>query len=82
VEFGANESVVTLRVSDSGMGFDPSVKKPNAGIGLISMSERLRLVGGQLGVKSEPNCGTEILAEVPLVKAEDATLAKSQIAGG
>jgi PAS domain S-box-containing protein len=82
VEFGANESLVTLQISDSGTGFDPSVKKPNAGIGLIGMNERLRLVGGQLRVNSEPNRGTEVLAEVPLVKTEDATMAKSQVAGG
>jgi signal transduction histidine kinase len=36
------------------------------GIGLVSMRERLRLVGGMLFVKSEPMRGTEILAEVPL----------------
>jgi len=81
VEFGVNEEAVTLRICDSGMGFDPSVKKPNAGIGLIGMSERLRLAGGRLLVKSEPNCGTEILAEVPLITTEDITDQKSQVAG-
>ena len=30
---------------------------------------------------SQPNCGTEIVAEVPLVTAEDATQVKSQVAG-
>ena len=34
------------------------------------MRERLRLVGGKLMVKSEPNRGTEIFAEVSLATAE------------
>ncbi|MGB9449633.1 MAG: PAS domain S-box protein [Candidatus Acidiferrum sp.] len=82
VELATNGNGVTLRISDSGRGFDPSVQKLDAGIGLIGMSERLRLVGGRLLVMSQPNSGTEIVAEVPLVTAEDATQVKSQVAGG
>ena len=52
------------------------MRKSNAGIGLIGMSERLRLVGGQLMVRSQPNCGTEIVAEVPQITAEDVTQSK------
>jgi len=82
VELGADASLVTLRISDAGRGFDPSVQKPDAGIGIIGMSERLRLVGGHLVVKSLPNCGTEIIAEVPLTAAEEAPRVKAQVAGG
>jgi PAS domain S-box-containing protein len=71
VELSGSASTVTLRISDSGRGFDPSSQRPNAGIGLIGMSERLRLVGGCLAVKSRPDCGAEILAEVPLAFAGD-----------
>lgn len=66
VEVGANATGISLRISDTGKGFDTGVQNPRAGIGLIGMSERLRLVGGRLMVKSEPERGTEILAEVPL----------------
>lgn len=57
---------IRLRVSDSGMGFDiesPSTKK---GLGLISMRERLRLVGGSISIDSRPSLGTQIDARVPL----------------
>lgn len=44
VELLGYEGMLTLRVSDSGHGFDPGMHKP--GLGLIGMRERLRLVGG------------------------------------
>jgi len=62
---------VRLTVTDSGVGFDPAIQ--NAGIGLMSMRERLRFCGGMLTVKSAPNQGTEIAAEVVAVKAKPAT---------
>ena len=54
---------VQLVVRDFGQGFDPAAQR--GGIGLTSMRERLRLCGGVLHVKSSPNEGTEIAAEVP-----------------
>jgi signal transduction histidine kinase len=66
VELCANEHDVSLRISDEGRGFDPDLKSAASGIGLISMRERLRLVGGRLSVRSELMQGTEVLAEIPL----------------
>jgi PAS domain S-box-containing protein len=66
VELGANSMGVSLRVTDAGKGFEPDLSNPDAGIGLVGMRERLRLVGGRLSVKSELLHGTEIIAEVPL----------------
>jgi PAS domain S-box-containing protein len=66
VELGSNEDGVSLRIIDAGRGFDPDRGKADAGIGLVSMRERLRLVGGRLSVKSGVLRGTEIHAEVPL----------------
>jgi PAS domain S-box-containing protein len=61
---GAPDSV-RLRVSDSGTGFDPaSVQRDR--LGLISMAERLRNLGGELTVQSRPGCGTSIEASVLL----------------
>jgi PAS domain S-box-containing protein len=66
VELGANSMGVSLRIADAGRGFEPDLSNPTAGIGLVGMRERLRLVGGRLSVKSELLHGTEIIAEVPL----------------
>jgi signal transduction histidine kinase len=58
---------VLLRIKDNGIGFDYS--RQSSGIGLTSMRERLRLVGGQLLVDSSLNQGTEITAEVYIAES-------------
>ncbi len=63
LEAGAGE--VVLRVRDSGRGFDVRAGKP-AGLGMISMRERLRIAGGALLISSAPGEGTGIEARVPL----------------
>jgi PAS domain S-box-containing protein len=59
---------VRLSVHDSGSGFDPKLTANRHGLGLISMTERLKSVNGQLVITSKPGEGTSILARVPLVK--------------
>jgi len=71
VELVCDANEVSLRVSDAGKGFEPNLKAADAGIGLISMRERLRLLGGSLSVRSEPARGTEILAQIPLSASPD-----------
>ena len=55
-----------LNVSDSGKGFNLDQAMNGRGIGLISMRERLRLVNGELLIKSEPNRGTTVMARIRL----------------
>jgi PAS domain S-box-containing protein len=80
VELGANESGVSLRIRDDGKGFDAGSPNPRAGIGLIGMQERIRLVGGRLSVRSAPSQGAEILAEVPWNNSRNETEIKRQAA--
>jgi signal transduction histidine kinase len=51
-------SVVRLRVSDEGGGFDSGA--PNSGFGLVSMRERAQSVGAQLLVSSSPGHGSQV----------------------
>ena len=51
-----------LTIQDSGIGFDTS--NVSMGLGLLNMSERVKLVGGQFKIKSAPEEGTEIWVEV------------------
>ena len=69
VDLGANRNTVSLRISDTGKGFNPAVKNLHSGIGLVGMRERLRLVDGKLSIVSQPMRGTEVLAEIPLSTA-------------
>ena len=58
---------INLTVKDSGSGFDPDEAMRGRGLGLTSMNERLKLVGGQLSIHSQVGRGTTIHAVVPLV---------------
>jgi signal transduction histidine kinase len=57
---------ITLRIEDTGDGFDLDQALRKGGLGLISMEERVRLVGGELKVQSQPGQGTTVTAFVPL----------------
>jgi signal transduction histidine kinase len=59
-----------LEVRDSGRGFDPSEARSNPGLGLASMEERVRLVGGELTVSSKPRQGTSIAVRIPLPEGD------------
>jgi PAS domain S-box-containing protein len=59
----AHDTLV-LRVEDTGRGFDTAAH--NGGLGLVSMHERLRSIGGEMTVRSSPGHGTTIEARVPI----------------
>ena len=64
VELTGYDDRIELCISDSALGFSPEAAKRSCGLGLISMQERLRLVGGELSVESEPSHGTRIRARI------------------
>jgi hypothetical protein len=49
---GVTSALVPLRAIDAGVGFDPSSMAARAGLGLASMRERLRLLGGTITLNS------------------------------
>jgi signal transduction histidine kinase len=59
------DGVLELEVSDSGKGFDVETFH-HAGLGLISIEERLRSLNGSCEIRSVPQLGTTIVARVPL----------------
>jgi PAS domain S-box-containing protein len=81
-ELNGADNEIRLRVVDAGVGFDSDVRRADAGIGLVSMRERLRLVDGTLFVRSAPSKGTEILAQVPLSVLVNEERRRTQAAGG
>jgi signal transduction histidine kinase/ABC-type uncharacterized transport system substrate-binding protein len=56
---------IHLSVSDRGAGFEQS-RLFRMGLGIRSMEERLRLIGGRLDIQSRPGAGTRIQVSVPL----------------
>jgi PAS domain S-box-containing protein len=69
VELSGGADEVTLRITDDGVGFDPGSVDGNGGLGLVSMRERLRLVGGTIVIDSRPSAGTRIDVHVPVSPA-------------
>ena len=65
VELDEISSSLRLRISDRGAGFDPISAESTEGLGLLSMEERLRSMGGELFVHSRPGGGTCIEACIP-----------------
>jgi two-component system sensor histidine kinase UhpB len=68
VSLDCRGQILRMRIKDFGIGFDPSVL--GKGLGLVTMQERLRMVGGVLRVNSVQGKGTELEAEA---KIRDAT---------
>lgn len=71
VRLERSHNVVSLVISDDGVGFDPGELSPTegTGLGLFGMRERLTLVGGVAEVESKKGEGTKIVARVPLGKS-------------
>jgi PAS domain S-box-containing protein len=66
VKLCGSPKLLHLTISDDGVGFATSGAKTKPGLGLISMRERLHLVGGKFVIVSKPGSGTRIEATVPV----------------
>jgi signal transduction histidine kinase len=74
---------IHLRVEDAGVGFDVTTLGSKAGLGFVSMQERLRLLHGTMHVESAPSRGTRIDAWVPpmmLASADNEAAHRSETA--
>jgi len=67
VEVEGTAETVELVVRDAGAGFDVEEVKARGGLGLVSMQERINMLGGKFSIESRPGGGTKIVASVPLI---------------
>ncbi len=65
VHIGAENGQVVLEVTDNGRGFNPEAVDRIGGMGLASMHERARALGGSLTISSAPDAGTTVKTMVP-----------------
>lgn len=70
IEFVKNN--IRIYIYDDGKGFDINELKvmdfdSNGGFGLISMRERVELLGGEFNISSEPGKGTRLNIMIPLI---------------
>jgi PAS domain S-box-containing protein len=57
--------ILRLTIKDFGVGFDPNAVRKSQGLGMISMEERTRILGGTFQVTTNVQRGTEIVIEIP-----------------
>ncbi|KUO14416.1 hypothetical protein AQJ91_46920 [Streptomyces dysideae] len=81
LRLSATEDNVTLVITDDGVGFDTGRSFPGH-LGLRSMRERAREVGGTLDVDSRPGHGTWVRADVPARVAPDGPCAEGSRRAG
>jgi signal transduction histidine kinase len=66
VRLEATTNALYLSIADEGVGFDMTEKSNRTGLGIRSMQERLRLLGGRVEIRSWPGQGTKVEVWVPL----------------
>lgn len=60
------DSTIHLSVSDQGKGFNPKRNRSGEGLGIRSMEERVRSLGGRIEIRSKEGMGTKIEVWLPL----------------
>jgi len=66
VALSGTADAIYLRIIDHGRGFDPGQVQGKSGLGLVSMRERVRPLGGEIAIDSQPSRGTQLHVRVPL----------------
>ena len=55
-----------ITVADDGRGFEPRVVEGRSGSGLLSITERVRFLGGSMDIESNPGLGSRLRLTLPL----------------
>jgi len=66
VTMTGDDGTLRLVIADAGRGFDADTAGKRGGLGLVSMRERLHLVGGSMTVRSGVGGGTTLEFQVPV----------------
>ncbi len=68
IELMRGGGMITMRYSDNGKGFDPSLpdsKPSTVGMGISNIHGRVKGYGGRCTMESEPGRGMSVLIEIP-----------------
>lgn len=70
VSINENDKLLTLKVVDDGVGFEPN-EIPENRFGIRGIVERASLFGGLAKIKSRPGQGTKIIVKLPIAHIAD-----------
>ena len=74
------DDIVTLSIADNGQGFD-TTRQGHLGVGLLSMQERMKALGGDVQVESTPGKGTRVVAYCNRLGVDTTTTKDGEAAG-
>ena len=65
IRLSRQEGRVLMRITDDGRGFDAHASPSHEALGLVSMRERVRMLGGQFELDSSAGSGTVVAVTLP-----------------
>lgn len=65
VTLDRQERHVVMQVADDGRGFECQSNAGRSGLGLVSLRERVRMLGGRLDIRAAPSVGTTLIVTLP-----------------
>jgi len=73
VDARSDGAQVIIRISDDGVGYDTRsvTSGPRRGYGLVSIRDRLALIGGTIEITSAPGAGTIAILSAPLASTKE-----------
>ena len=69
VSLSASADKIILRIRDNGIGIPDHAPGRGTGLGLLTMSHRARMIGGNVTVEPDPYGGTEVQCVIPMPAA-------------
>jgi signal transduction histidine kinase len=66
IDLSGETGRIRLNIADQGRGFDLKNAGKKPGLGLVSMQERVRMIGGELEIITSPGHGTRIRVSAPI----------------
>jgi signal transduction histidine kinase len=78
VSLTGGKEMIHLLIKDNGSGFNPIQLPREPGLGLVSMRERVRLIQGEIIIRSQPGQGTTIEIKAPLNEVADSLDVESE----
>lgn len=73
IELCDTEGVLTLEISDNGIGIRPEQLQKNGSFGIKGLKERAKVAGGWLDISSQTGRGTSLILSIPLSQDGQAT---------
>ena len=66
VELRQHGAMLTMTISDNGVGIRDHSRNKMGSFGLVGIEERVNILGGQCAITSSPNAGTTVTISVPV----------------